>query len=329
MVFNAFQLFTQYFFHNPEILAQDCFCQFFGEPVEFAFLFHLDINHLRMNSQGNVGRQGPGGGGPDQEVFLGVLALESHHHGVGFNLLIALGHLMGGEAGAATGAIGQNFMALIHVALLKELVQQPPHRLDIVVIQGDIRVFQIQQVAHFSGHIPPGLLIGKDRGPAFLVKFGDSVAFDILLAAEFELFFHLNFHGQAVGVPAGLALDLVALHSLKPADRVFEGAGNDMVNPRPAVGRGGAFIKDKRLVIGPADHAFSQEVNAVPVTGYGLFPLGNRRFGQLHKFFHLQSPSLPGIILGQIKSPELLLRDDCGAVPPCLQARKCLSLKSI
>ncbi len=127
MVFNPLKLPAQDFFHNPEVLTQDCFCQFFGQPVELAFLFCFDICHFRVNSQGDVGRQGPGGGGPDQEVFFRVLALKSHYHSVGFNLLIALSHLVGGQAGAAAGAVGQDFMALIHIALLKELVQQPPY----------------------------------------------------------------------------------------------------------------------------------------------------------------------------------------------------------
>src|SRR5690554_7278608 len=55
----------------------------------------------------------------------------------------------------------------------------------------------------------------------------------------------LPIYRQAVGIPTGLALDLVTFHGLEAADRILEGPGNNMVDARTAVGGGGTFIKHK------------------------------------------------------------------------------------
>ena len=55
--------------------------------------------------------------------------------------------------------------------------------------------------------------------------------------------FHFQFHGKAMGIPAGLAFHQETLHGFVTAENILDGAGNHMVNAGHAVGRRRTFIK--------------------------------------------------------------------------------------
>jgi len=139
-------------------------------------------------------------------------------------------------------------MALIDETLLPELLEDPPHRFNIVVGIGDIGILEIDPEADAAGDFIPLLQIRPDALPAFGVEFVDAVFDDLVLAVQAEALFYFNLHRQAVGIPAGLAFNPEALHGAQAADRILDGAGDDMMDAGPAVGGRGAFEKDKGIV---------------------------------------------------------------------------------
>ena len=60
-----------------------------------------------------------------------------------------------------------------------------------------------------------------------------------------QLFLHTEFHGQSVGVPACLAVHLVALHGLIAVKGILDAAGQHVVNSGMTICRGRSFKKDK------------------------------------------------------------------------------------
>ena len=156
---------------------------------------------------------------------------------------------MGRQAGAAARAVGQNFVAFVDQAFFVELVENPPFGFDIIVIEGDVRVIQIDEIAHALGQFAPLRFVGEDGFAAFLVELRDTVVFDFGLVVDAQLFFHFDFDRQAVGVPAGLTQHAVALHRLVLADGILQGSREDVVNPRLAVGRWRPFKEYKIAVV--------------------------------------------------------------------------------
>src|SRR5207248_1255905 len=67
--------------------------------------------------------------------------------------------LVARERRATPNAIRQNLGSLKQEALLKELLEQPPHRLDVLVGVGDVGMFIIQPVGHPVGKRFPVALV--------------------------------------------------------------------------------------------------------------------------------------------------------------------------
>jgi len=220
-----------------------------GENQKLILVLHLDIVDFRMERQGHVRDQGPWRGRPDQEIglFLTLQFGADIDRGVA-HLLVALRYLMAGERSLAVRAVGEDFMALIDEPLLPELLEDPPDRFNIVVGISDVGILEIDPETDAAGDFIPLLQIGPDALPAFGVELVDAVFDDLVLAVQAEAFFDLNLHRQAVGIPAGLAFDPVALHGAQAADRILDGTGDDMMDARPAVGGRRAFEKDERSV---------------------------------------------------------------------------------
>jgi hypothetical protein len=116
------------FQHRPAgIPHQKAFVGFVGFPNAVAA--------FRMKRQPHVGGQGPGGGGPNQNVdffpvgprqFLGVLVGRPLHHGeLDENRRGRFGvfHFRFGQGGFAMGAPIDGFAVLHHVALFQEVVK--------------------------------------------------------------------------------------------------------------------------------------------------------------------------------------------------------------
>ena len=126
---------------------------------------HGHIVDLVAHTQGGVAGQGPRGGRPGQHVGLveagigslvdlldhGVLLAAQHGelccHRLVLDVAVAARQvqLVRAQAGAGSGRVGLDGVALVEQTLVVELLQQPPQALDVAVLVGDIGVFMSTQ----------------------------------------------------------------------------------------------------------------------------------------------------------------------------------------
>ena len=144
---------------------------------------------------------------------------------------------MARQPGAGCGAERLDGVALVEEPLVIEHLQQEPQRLDILVLKGDIGVFQIHPIAHLLGQFIPKVFVLQYLGAAGLVILVHTNLLADILLGNAQLFLHAQFHRQSVGVPACLAVHIVTLLCLVAAEHVLNGACHHMVDARLAVGR--------------------------------------------------------------------------------------------
>ncbi len=228
----------------------------------------LDVVDLLAHGQGHVARQGPGSGGPGQEVLVLALCLQdSELHvdaGVDGALLVAQGELVAAQRRAAAWAVGDHLVALVEEILLPELFQDPPEGLNVLVLHGHVGVLQVHPEGHALGQGFPLVQVLPDRLLAHLVEASHAVLLDLGLAGEPQALLHLQLHGQAVGVPAPFAQDVVALHGLVAGEHVLEGPGQHMVDAGAAVGCGRPLEEDVLRPPFPLLHAALKDVLLPP-----------------------------------------------------------------
>ena len=176
---------------------------------------------------------------------------------------------MAAQSGAGGGAVGLYGVALIEQTLLVELLQQPPQRLDVFVVVGDIGVVQVYEVAHPLGQLAPFAGVGHHVFAALLVVvLCRDVARRLRVVdvglGDAERLLHAQLHGQPVGVPSSLALHLEALHGLIAVEGVLQRAAQHMVNAGMAVGRGRPLVEYKLRAALALLHGAVEHVLALP-----------------------------------------------------------------
>ena len=184
---------------------------------------------------------------------------------------------MRGERRAAARAVGNDLEALVKQSLVVNLFERPPFGFDIIVFIGYVRVLHIRPKADGAGEILPHALVFPHAFLAFCDERGDSVFLNLLLAVEPELFFHFQLDRQSVGIPAGLAVDLIAFHRAVARNHVLDDAGEDMSDMRLAVGGRRTVIERIILAVTPVLYAFFKD--------FVFFPKG---FGFLFSFDKIQ-----------------------------------------
>ena len=189
---------------------------------------------------------------------------EAHVDGVLGDVLVALRHLVAADGRAAARAVGHDLVALVEQVLVPDLPQQPPHRLDVVVGVGVVRVVQVDPEADALGEPLPLREVRGDALPAELVELGDAVGLDLLLAVDAQAALDLELHRQAVRVPAGLARHAVAAHGLVAREEVLEDARDDVVRARPAVGRRRPLVEHEDRGVLAALEALVEDVVGLP-----------------------------------------------------------------
>ena len=281
-------------------LAQDGVAQGGGQVVGLPLALHLYIVLGGVDAQRHVGGQRPGGGGPGQDEGLLTLDPELGDGGALLHVLVALGHLVGGKGRAAAGAIGHNLKALVQKALVPNLLEGPPLALDEVVVIGDVGVLHVGPEAHVLGEILPQALVLPHALLALLDEGGNAIGLDLLLAVDVQQLFHFQLHGQAVGIPAGLAGDHLPFHGVEPGEQVLKGPGLQVADVGLAVGGGGAVVEDIGVVALALLHALFEDVVFFPEFFRFLLPLHKIQVGGdflvhahgSHPFSGLCSPEL-------------------------------------
>ena len=278
---------------------------------------------MRVDAQGYVGGKCPGRGGPGENK--GILTAYHFEADRGRNvadLLVALRDLVAGKRGAAAGAVGHDLEALVEQALFPDLLQAPPFGLDIVVLIGDVGVLHIRPEGHAVGHFLPLVLVLPHALFALGDEGLDAVGLDLRLAVQAQQLFHLQLHRQAVGVPAGLAQYVLALHALEARNQVLDGARLNVADVRAAVGRGRAVEEGETLRAVAVMEAFFHDAFALPEVQHFLFALDEvhvRGYFAVH--WVRASFGMCGGIRGMKKPPRATGRKRrFSAVPPILTA---------
>ena len=164
-------------------------------------------------------------------------------------------------------------MPLVEQVILPELVENPPDRLDIIRLEGDICFRFVHPEAHAVGELFPLFDVLHRRSAAAAVELFNAKLFDLLFAAQPKALLDLDLNGQPVGVPAALALHIVALHDLVAREHVLKGAREDMMNARPAIRRRWSFKKDIARPIGPLTQRLLEDLLLLPHRHHPLFHL--------------------------------------------------------
>ena len=183
---------------------------------------------------------------------LTIHNLKLRRHRRIFHIAIAprLIQLVARQTRTSRRRIRLNGVAFIQQTLVVKLLQQPPKRLNIFVVIGDIRMIQIHKIAHALSQFAP---FSREfhhvfPTPAVIIFrrniFVRSLVVNILLR-DTQLLLHTKLHRQTVCVPTGLALHLITLHRLITIKRVFNRARQHMVNARMTISRRRTFEEHK------------------------------------------------------------------------------------
>ena len=229
--------------------------------------------------QRRIRRQRPRRRRPGQEVELALDALEkafaafvAHHaelRRAGRVLHVAVAarlvQLVGRETRTRRRRVGLDGVALVEQPLVEELFEQPPQRLDILVVVGDVGIVHVDPVAHAARQVLPHSRELHDRLAAGAVVLLDRYFRPDILLRDAELLLHAQLDGQAVGVPSRLAVYQIALLRLVAADDVLDRARHDVMDARQSVGRGRPLVKDECRMPLARRNALVESVFRIPL----------------------------------------------------------------
>ena len=248
-----------------------------------------------------VAHERPRGGRPDQQAGGRVAEAEplaavvgqreGHRDGRVVGVAVSLADLAGRERGAALGPPPHHLVALVQQAPVEQLLERPPHALDVVLAIRDVGLVQVHPEADAVGQVLPFLLIPEHGLDAGAVELGDAVLFDGLLAAiqDAKLLAHLDFDGQAVRVPPCLALAQVPRHGLVAREHVLDRPRQAMSRVRQPIGRRRPLIEDERRRALSLGQALLIDLPILPEADDLLFRLREverRRHRLKHVLFH-------------------------------------------
>ena len=252
---------------DPHALAEHRLDARLGEHVA---VLGAHVREVGRHRQCGVGEQRPRRGGPGEDLVAGAQrsgAVDDREGDVDarvLDVLVALGDLVRGQRGPAAGAVGHDLVALVQQLAVPHRPQRPPDRLDVVGLQRPVRVLEVDPVPDPLGQPVPVLEVLEDRLAALGVELGDAVALDVVLGLEAELLLDRDLDGQAVAVPAALALDVAPAHRLIAREDVLERAGEHVVRAGPAVGGRRALVEHVGLgARAPADR-LAEDVALAP-----------------------------------------------------------------
>src|SRR5256886_12282620 len=164
--------------------------------------------------------------------------------------------------------------------------------------------------------LPVGF-VGEHALPAQLVELLDAVGLDLLLAGAPEGLLDLDLDRQPMRIPAGNPGHGLAEHRVVPAHHVLDGAGEDVVAPRPAVRGGGAFEEHERR---PVAHGLARLLEQPLVLPRGeqlLLEPVDRKLGiedRIHQLSRSSTPRISAVSRGSApRATAMICSTDAGA----------------
>ena len=192
-------------------------------------VFHLHVDEVGVDGQGEVGRERPGCGGPGEELDVGVgLEREGYVDGGVGDLLVVLLHLEVGEDGVAGVGVGHDASAAVDKPPLEEHLEDVPHRLHEAEVHGLVIVPEVDPPAEAVDDGLPLAGVPHDDVPALLVVLLDAHLEHLLLVGDLQLLVDLVLDGETVAVPPEPALDVVSSLGGPAADHILDGSRCDV-----------------------------------------------------------------------------------------------------
>ena len=224
--------------HDLRVLTQHPLHQRLGQDQRLLAEPRAHVGDLGIDRDRGVGHQRPRHRRPGQQRHARLLAQrEAHVHGRVDHVLVALRHLVARQRGAAAGAVRNHLVALEEQALVPDLLQRPPDRLDVVVVQREVGLVGVDPEPDPLGQPVPLVDVAQHRLAAARVELRHAEALDVVLGLKAQLLLDLQLHGQAVAVPAPLAVHQAAAHRAVAREHVLEHAAEHVVGARAPVGR--------------------------------------------------------------------------------------------
>ena len=251
-----------------------------GKQEVFPFKGDHHVVEFRVQGHGQVGRKGPGGGGPDDEgdrLSAGLLGeggkglfLQGKLNVDRGGAVIVVLHLSLGQGGYAMGAPVNGFFAPVNVALAQKVHELPGDGGFVVVTHGEVGVFPVPDHPQALELLPLDVYPALGVFPALLPddELGKLPPFDL------ELLFHVELDGKAVTVPARDVGAVVARHAAAFHDEVLEHLVESRSHVDVAVGIGGAVVEhEEGGILAGLEHLLVKP-HLLPIFQKLWFPLG-------------------------------------------------------
>jgi hypothetical protein len=142
-------------------------------------------------------------------------------------------------------------------------------------VQCEIGILEVDPKTHALGHGLPVGDVAQHRCATLRREVRDAdLLLDALLVEDAELFLDLVLDRQTVRVPTGFARTMEPAHRLVARIKVLEGAGQDVMNAGPAVGRRRSLVEHELRPRAPFRHDLAEDVLAAPEIEDALLELG-------------------------------------------------------
>ena len=246
------------------------------------------VGDLGADGQGEVGGQGPRGGGPGHRPHAldaqlgGLVPGEGEgdgHRGVLAHLVDVVVHpqLVGAQRGLVLPAVRQHRVALVGAVLVVQGLEGPQHGLHEGGVQGLVVVLEVHPAGLPLDVLLPVLGVLQHRALGGGVELTDAHLLDLVLLGHAQLPHGLQLGGQSVGVPAEAAVHLLPAHGAEARHHVLDEPGEQVPVVRQAVGEGRAVVEHALVGALALGNGGPEGVVAAPEGEDALLELGQVR----------------------------------------------------
>ena len=235
---------------------------------------HPQVFELRSDTDRQVGRQGPGRGGPDREVRVLVGELQQDRDRRILHFLVVEIRLEVGQPGAQCGRDRDDLLPLVDEPLVEELLHHPPHGLHVPGVHRLVVVIEVDPAADARDGLAPLARESLHDRAACVVVAGNAKGVDQLVgvhALGFVLLVDLLLDGEAVTVPSEAATDVAPLHGEVARDNVLDRRRDKVAVMRQARGERRAVIEDVGLSVPGLFERTFEDALAPPEVEYFQF----------------------------------------------------------
>ena len=300
---------------NGTCIGEDVLETILREDVPLALLLDHDVRGLWGNRQPRVGDQGPGCGRPpeqvrpDESIVLGLHDRELDEDARVLDVRVAHRDLGVGQRRPASRTVGGDAIVLEQEPHSVQLLERPPHALDVLRVHRPVRVVGVDPEPESLG-LPLELTdVAPDGFPTQAVELGDPERLDVALALGADLLLDLELDREPVAVPARLARDIVARHRPEPWVHVLERPGLGVVDRGLSVRGRRPLVEGPQRAIPPLFELAVEHVGLAPEPEHPPLELGEVRL-RVHRLEHLNLPHAKRLV------PLVQGRGANPAVPP-------------